>query len=543
MNKTLNIYSNLTMNSGRDTHYIFTSIEKYLNALSHNIAKTLTMDNYRINSDTIKVKIDNDLLIETLPIVTYAIEYYSEGEGENLQIKYYRCYFVKSFEVQSGYVIFRIEKDKWASNIANINPSNLEILRSNRLLGNAKGIYDEVKYTKGSYDLEYLEGLTEEGYTCIGTNHVAIVLLLQFNISQQVFGDDKISRTMLFITDSAEWVYNDHKTAIQNAYKYSSYLELLAGAVGTITGVSGNLGNLDAQVIKAWVVDTQRIDYGFNTWHINASCKYGGGSITLELTYLEPMETTEHFRIDNVTPNKVYYVGTYLNGLKLTPYYEKYNKKQVLNFDLTYIVDDNEVKIIASQGERTKDITNMFELYLNTNASQTTSIRYIARCFNASMGAVNSTFGGAAKGAAMGGPVMAGVMGALSFGNSVLGMVPMQPSFENAIGGGDAMRTFALPCQIEDDENVLASYVRSPYVITKYTSARDEEANAKIYGLNYHEFIDQLSVLMSDTNYPKIDSNYRDFLQCECELSNICKDDADYITNELRRGIFIEQIE
>ena len=147
MNKTLNIYSNLTMNSGRDTHYIFTSIEKYLNALSHNIAKTLTMDNYRINSDTIKVKIDNDLQIDNLSIVTYAIEYYSEGEGENLQIKYYRCYFVKSFEVQSGYVIFRIEKDKWASNIEDINPSNLEILRSNRLLGNAKVL-------KGVKDME-----------------------------------------------------------------------------------------------------------------------------------------------------------------------------------------------------------------------------------------------------------------------------------------------------------------------------------------------------------------------------------------------------
>lgn len=543
MNKTLNIYSNLTINSGRDTHYLFTSIEKYLNALRYNVAKSLSIDNYRINANTIKVKIDDTLLIDTLPFITYAIEYYSEGEGESEQIKYYRCYFVKSFDVQSGYAIFTIEKDKWASNIANISPFNLEITRSNRLIGNAKGVFDEVTHTKGSYDVEYLEGMDERGYTTIGTNHVAIALLLQFNISQQVFGDDKISRTMLFITDSAEWVYNDHKTSIQNAYKYSSYLELLAGAVGTITGVSGNLGTLDAQVIKAWVVDTQRIDYGNNTWHINASCKYGGGSITLELTYLEPMQFTEHFRIENPTPNKVYYVGTYLNGFKLTPYYEKYGNNQVLNFDITYIVDDNEVKIIASQGERIKDITNMFELYLNTNASQTTSMRYIARCFNASMGAVNSTFGGATKGVAMGGAVMGAVMGGLSFWNSALGMVPMQPSFENAIGGGDAMRTFALPCEIENDENVLAPYVRSPYVITTYESARDEYENACVYGLNYHEYISQLSILLSDSNYPKFDHNYRDFLQCECELTNVCKDDADYITNELRRGIFIEQIE
>lgn len=534
MNKTLNIYTNVIMNSGRDTHYLCNDVKHYLFMLSNNIAKTLSMDNYRINSDTIKVKIDDDLQIGVLSLVTYAIEYYSEGEGDDLQIKYYRCYFVKSFEIQSGYVLFRIEKDKWGSNIENINPTDLEILRSNRLLGNAKGIFDEVKYTKGSYDLEYLEGTDEEGYTCIGTNHVAIVLLLQFNISQQVFGNDKISRTMLFITDSAEYVYNDHNTTIQNAYKYSSYLELLAGAVGTITGVSGNLGELDAQVIKAWVVDTQRIDYGFNTWHINASCKYGGGSITLELSYLEPRETTEHFIIENVTPNIVYYVGTYLNGFKLTPYYEKYNNKQVLNFDLTYIVDDNELKIIASQGERIKDITNMFELYLNTNASQTTALRLFARSWAQSVGMGKS----AIRSFTSAGGSNAG----LGITQDIVDMIPQNPSFENAIGGGDAMRTFALPRQIENDENVLAPYVRSPYVITKYTSARDEETNAIIYGLNYHEFISQLSVLLSDSNYQKYENNFRDFLQCECKLSNVCKDDADYITNELRRGIFIEKI-
>lgn len=541
MLRQLKLFHNITLNSGRDSHIIFNNFNNYMAFLSRSFSeRIIDYNNYRVNTGAIKVSL-NYLTKNALSKITYAIEY--EVNDDFTYYSYYRCYLIKRYEIVSGYVVFYVEDDKWANNIEKANIFDLNVTRSNRLIGNARGVFDEVSHTKGSYDVEYLEGMDEQGYTCIGTNHVAIALLLQFNISQQVFGDDKISRTMLFITDNAEWVYNDHKTSIQNAYKYSSYLELLAGAVGTITAVSGNLGSLDAQVIKAWVVDTQRIDYGFNTWHINAECKYGGGSITLELTYLEPMERTEHFRIENVTPNKVYYVGTYLNGFKLTPYYEIYDNKQVLNFDITYIVDDNEVKIIASQGERIKDITNMFELYLNTNASQLTSIRYIARCFNASMGAVNSTFGGMAKGAGMGGPVMAGVMGVLSFANSALGMVPMQPSFENAIGGGDAMRTFALPCEIENDENVLAPYVRSPYVITTYESARDEHEKACIYGLNYNEFISNLGYLLDDTNYVKYNSNYRDFLQCECEIANVQNDDANFIANELKRGIFIEIVE
>lgn len=535
----LRFFHDVTLDSGRDTHFFFREFYKFFDYLEEHyaIGAPFDIDNYRINTNKIKMATNGSYFNNINGSrVTYVIEY-ERSEEDPVVFTFYRCYFVKSYEIQSGYIIFDIEHDKWANNIEKAIIYGLDIKRCNHILGN--GIYDEVNHTKGSYDLEYLEGMNEEGYTCIGANHVAIALLLQFNISQQVFGDDKISRTMLFITDSAEWVYTDHKTSIQSAYKYSSYLELLAGAVGTITGVSGNLGTLDAQVIKAWVVDTQRIDYGWNTWHINASCKYGGGSITLELTYLEPMETTEHFRIENVTPNKVYYVGTYLNGLKLKPYYEKYNKKQVLNFDLNYIVDDNEVKIIASQGERIKDITNMFELYLNTNASQTTALRLFARSWSQSVGmgkGAISSFTSAGGGGA--GAVMAG----LEITKGIADMIPQNPSFENAIGGGDAMRTFALPCQIEDDENVLAPYVRSPYVITKYDSAFDEEQNAGVYGLNYERtYLYSLDDLF-DENYPRINEYYRTYLQCECEIEGAQIDDANYITNELRRGIFISNI-
>ena len=537
MLRNLALFHNITLNSGRDSHIVFNSFNNYMAMLSRSFAeRIIDYNNYRVNTGTIKVSL-NYLVKENLSKITYAIEY--EVSDDFATYYYYRCYFIKGYDLVSGYVVFYVEQDRWANNIAKANIFDLDVKRSNRLLGNS--IFDEVRNTKGDFDINYWAGINEQGYTAIGANHVAIAVLLQFNISQQVFGTDKISRTIMFITDTAQWVYDEEKSHIQSAYKYSSYLELLAGAVGTITGVTGNLGSLDAQVIKAWVVDTHKIDYRGNHWHIEASCKYGGGSATIDLTYLEAWEDTETIRIENVTPNKSYYIGTYLNGFKLTPYCEKYSNKYVINFNLTYIVDDNEIKIVASQGERVKDITNMFELYLNTNASQMTALRSFARCFSNALGTSNATFGGMSKGMQVGGPVMAGVMGGLNAFNGALSMIPMQPSFENAIGGGDAMRTFALPCEIDDDENTLAPYVRSPYTYITFTSAFDEEENARIYGMNYEKtFIYSFTAIFNDNDYPKYNNNYRDFLQCECEIANVQSDDANYIANELRRGIFIE---
>lgn len=536
MARKLMLFHDVTINSGRDSHIVFNDFASFFAIMNNNFGeRIIDYDNYRINTGTIKISLEN-LTLNNLSKITYAIEY----EVNYTAFNYYRCYFIKGYDLVSGYVVFYVEQDRWANNIAKANIFDLEVFRSNRLLGD--GIFDEVKYTKGAYNEDFYDyQQIEQGEKVLLTTRVCIAFLMQFNISQQVFGTKKTTRTLMFITDSAHDVYLDEKANIQTAFEKESYLQLLADAVGTITGVSGNLGSLDAQVLKAWVVDSQKIDISSTAYYLQASCKYGGHQTTIKAWHLDPIQVSETYTLENITPNKVYYIGSYLNGFKLLPYCNKGTNGYELSFNLDYIVDDNEVKIIASQGERIKDITNMFELFLTTNDANETAIRYIARCFNASMGAVNSTFGGAKKGMEMGGPVMSGVMGTLSFANSALSMVNAQPSFENAIGGGDGLRTFYLSPSLDaQGQNEMAEYVKSPYVLITYDSARDEEENANIYGVNYRKFINSLGDLLNDSNYAKINANYRDFLQCECEVSNVESEDANFIANELRRGIFID---
>lgn len=534
MLRQLKLFNTITLNSGRDSHFVFSNFANYMAMLSHNFAERLIdYENYRVNTGTIKVSL-NYLIKENLSKITYAIEY--EASDDFVTYYYYRCYFIKGYDLVSGYVVFYVEQDRWANNIAKASIFDLDVKRSNRILGN--GIYDEVKHTIGDFDIGYYDGFIEQGEHVIRAQHVSIAVLLQFNISQAVFGTDKTTRTMMFLTDTAKWVYDDLKTHITSAFKYDSYLELLAGAVGTIKGVTGNLGTLDAQVIKAWVVDSQIVDVGFGAMSINASCQYGGYNTNITLTYLEPQTRYQNYKIEDVTPNKVYYAGTFLNGLKLKPYYEKSSNKLVLNFNHTYIVDDNEIKVIFSQGERIKDVTNMFELYLNTNASQTTALRLFARSWSQAVGMGKGAISDFTR---AGGGSAGGVTAGLGITKGIADMIPQNPSFENAIGGGDAMYTFGLPRNIDDDENTLAEYCQSPYCYISYDSVFDEQENAYIYGMSYEKtFIGNLSGIFDDNNYPKLNNGYRDFLQCECEIANVQSDDANYIVNELRRGIFIE---
>ena len=541
MARKLQFFHDITLNSGRDTHFFYREFYKFFNYLvtNYQAGSAITDDNYRINTNIVRVSQYDSAFFdkENVSRITYVIEY-ERNDGDPTKFYFYRCYIIKNYTIASNYVTFELEQDRWANNIEKATIYGLDIKRCNRVLGN--GIYDEVKHTIGDFDIKYYEGWLENGNYTIGANHVAIAVLLQFNISQAVFGTDKTTRTIMFLTDTAQRVYDDIGSHISNNYKYDSYLELLAGAVGTITGVTGNLGTLDAQVIKAWVVDTQLVDVGFGALSISAECSYGDYNTSITLTYLEPQQRDYNYKIEDVSPNKVYYIGTYLNGLKLKPYYEKHSNKLVLNFTHTYIVDDNELKVIFSQGERIKDVSNMFELYLNTNASQTTSLRLFARSWSQAVGMGKGAISDFTKG---GGGSAGGVMTGLGISKGIADMIPQNPSFENAIGGGDAMHTFGLPRDIEDDENINAEYCRSPYCYIEYSSAFDEEQNAGLYGLNYEKtYLYQLDDLFSDS-YPKINSYYRDFLQCDCEVEGAQSDDANFITDELRRGIFIGYID
>ncbi len=520
MARQLILYHGLTINKGNHNHVWTKSHTTFLTNYAGYVTETLSLDNYRINNNVASCKLTEHLTEANYNTITYIADV-------DTQTNYYRYYHVKSAICRSGFVSFVLEIDLWQTNIVNASISSLDIYRSTRVLSN--GFYDEIIRSKNLVIEEAIDYWEKTyGEYVMRAQNICIAFLLQYNISQAVFGTNKITATQMFITDSLKVVYDDEKTHIATSQKHLSALDLLLGAVGTITQLSGGV---DAQVLKAWIVDNNYVDTEIGGWYTNASCIYGNHSTSIKIYHLTPqMRETTH-TIDDFTPNKTYYVGSYLNGFKLTNYYNSNGK---LSYQITYIVDDNEVKVVASQGERVKDITNDFEVYLTINASIETSLRRFARNWATAVSASKSAIADWVKGGGGATGVASAVFG---FSGTLAGMVDPKPSFENAIGGGDGYKTFKLPVLLSSDENLFAEYVKTPYVVQTYLSDGDEAENALKYGLNYYRImLDDITDLWE---YDPLQENAIDFLQCKAVVGNAQEEATTFIEAELLRGIHI----
>lgn len=520
MARQLILYHGLTINKGNHNHVWTKSHTTFLTTYAGYVTETLSLDNYRINNNVASCKLTEYLTEANYNTITYIADV-------DTQTNYYRYYHVKSAICRSGFVSFVLEIDLWQTNIVNASITSLDVYRSTRKMTN--GFYDEIIRSKNlviEEAIDYWE--KEHGEYVMRAQNISIAFLMQYNISQAVFGNNKITATEMFVTANIKGIYDDLKSHVSNAQKHLSALDLALGAIGTITEVAGGT---DAQVIKAWIVDNNYVDTEVSGWYTAVKCIYGGYQTQLVAYHLTPqMRETTH-TIDDFTPNKTYYVGSYLNGFKLTNYCNSNGK---LSYQITWIVDDNELKVIASQGERVKDITNDFEVYLTINASIETSLRRFARNWATAVSASKAGIADWIKG----GGGLTGIGNAVfGFSGTLAGMVDPKPSFENAIGGGDGYKTFKLPVLLDNNENLFAEYVKTPYVVQTYLSDGDEAENALKYGLNYYRtMLDNITDLWA---YDPLQVDFIDFLQCKAVVTNAQEDATNFIEAELLRGIHI----
>ena len=520
MARELRLYRTISINYGDHVHYFTRSQSIFLNNIDSYKEETLSIDNYRINANIAKCKLTTHLTETNYDQITYIADV-------DTTKNYYRYYRVISGLIQSGYVVFTLEVDEWATYITKCGIGNNRIIRSTRLLGG--GFYDEIKLTDGRMHHELYDGQrTASVTTHFKSTSVYIIFLLNYNLSQAVFGDDKISATELFCASLAD-IVSHADTSEGSLGEYKTHLEIALSLIGGIYGVNANFGDNDAQVLKAWLVPVDEIeyaDYGVSVKTKSVFCGGNNHQATFNVTKVLPSKWDKLHIINNYNPNNVYYAGTYNNGLKLRNY---------AGSDLRYythvLVGDSDVKVIAQQGERQQDITQGYEVKLTTNGATKTELRKVADALSTSITLGTSTYG---KMAALGGAGGAGFsLAGLDIVKGVAGMVN-QFGIESARGNGDGFLTYY-------QTNPL-SEVLSPYCVTYFTSLNDEVERAKLYGLNYVDKIydEPLGMLFIDVT--PLDANYIDFLQCLSDVSGIPKSPADFITNELARGIWIQDI-
>ena len=426
MARQLYLFNNISPNVDKGLFYCFDTPQEYLEYLIESRQPIIIdLNNYRINTNIVKVApIDNIDFSK----ITYIID--ADLTATN---QYFRCYFVNSFDFVSDYYTFNCSVDLWGTYIYDARLNNVIITKCNRNIG--IGIYDNIIATKDNIDCisAWVDNTIEEGldHDAISDKNVSIVFLLQYNVAQAAFGNDKITKTELFSISLNE--LKSKAVDIDAFFDRFSSLEIAVDIIGGVYGVTTtSIGENDAQVLKAWIVDNGLINTEENTIiHHGITIKTKsiftkGQVLTLDVAHVYPEISWRKITIKNYDINKIYYAGVFNNGLKL----QRFTTKD-LEYYTYYIVGDDDIKVIVSQGENQKDISSAFEVLLTTNSATETGIRKIARAINNFSKIISSMQKATSK---------LGVATAAITG--IAGMVDMSADFESAIGDGDGCNTF-----------------------------------------------------------------------------------------------------
>lgn len=490
MARYLKIFFGFTPNIQGNTYYCYQTKSAYLNFLNQktNFIR-VDLDNYRINTGVIKIRKD---ILEPLIYQIYEASYIVEIEERApafINTNILRCWHVKSFE-ELDYYLLHVEVDLWGTYFNTGLLSNINVLRCNRQLS-YNGIYDEVENTGDGYAMRYeapiytnwLDRLPNTNiYSLAKESEIYIVYLIQYNIEQQVFGDDHISATALYATP-----LDEIRTAVNNS-DYST-IKGATNIIGGIYGVTGKFGGtLDAQVIEAWILPTWFINIGNksaggsgDTLYHNFKSKSEHGDLTIKGYVVYPSKNLLEYRTIESDPNKVVYFGTINNGLKL----KRYTYDNLHCFVYAY-VGASTIQIIATQGEDQKDLTKDFTIMLTENSGVTTGIRAVAKALSRSISMGTSAYKDFAKGDYS--------SGGLGIVKGIADMVPLQPKIDKALGNGDAS-TIYYRRQSQASGDPKYNCVDNPFVATIFTSVIDEKARARLYGASFNELISNFSTI------------------------------------------------
>lgn len=530
----LHLYKNITPNTD-DRHYYFNTPTQYKNAIASNLVKSVALDNYRINTNIIKIALDNALTESIADTLTYAID----ERLDNNVITYFRAYHVNRISIQSGYVILYCSVDNWASYFYKASINNLNVTRCNRNIGT--GLLDSMAGTKGNATRNYCAtpGTIGSDNELMVRNSVNIVFALKYNIAQNSAGS--VSRIGLYafnIQDLITQLYNSQSDSDINKKYYSMVnpvifaMDVVAGIYGIdATNMWGFSGTLNAVVLGAWFSDgvatitADNIQIKTKTnWH---------NFIDVTITPLEVIkaEVTKTLTITNDF-NKQLYVGTRQNGLKL-----QRTTDGTIIVCIKTITSNDKLKIIAYQGDNQQDITDAFSITIGTTDGDITAERQVLEVVQNSIKFIGAGLA-VAKGMGAGG--LAGVIALQGATSTYAGSVERSQHIGGMVSGGDGALSYYRVFTGDDLEtptNNLSTPVTNPYVINAYESINDENANVRLFGAKFSELTNFASVF----NAPLMGTGTLadTFIQATCNVDNVPTDASDVIKAKLNSGIYL----
>lgn len=494
MAKTLYLFNGITPNIKGHPYFNIKNFANYLSYLLANYSyNTISDDNYRINANIVKISTEN----LTNKLFTYAVE--TDGNG------WHRCFFIDTITEQSNMLYLGLSIDYWGTYYLASNVEHLHVIRCNRNIG--VGIYDEIKNVKPNYNFKFFDGqalpsiLTEQKYwpatLRAGTQNtydiakLSVVIILNFNAKQALIGSNKISTTAIF-AKTAYYLQGSHPSL--NILKEEA--DRVAGIYGIIDDLDNPTQVRDAEVVGAYLIPTELLSELGSDNDVILRSKFvsNDGATTYSIdTWHEVVEATKEkqITIENYDLKYKFVVGTFRNsGLELKRF-------TTSNLIFSYVVEANisGLHVYVRQGDTQIEITKDFMLENIGGTIEETDIRKLRdilsiensivrggmRGFNAYGGGGTSLYGN-----------LAGIFGAgIGAGNALLGNVQNFNVIKTAQGQGEALNVYDMYELVA--LGGLYQFVRTPYCANMYESTNNEAKNARYYGANFNEIVEDIN--------------------------------------------------
>lgn len=472
------LYKNKLPNYAENTHVFFNDVNDFVTYLGDAFLQ-FTEDRYTMNGNIAEVQLP---AVADLDDVTYIA--WNNGGA-------WRFFFVRSAVYQSGYAIFTLEVDLWATYISRATFSNIRVTRCNRAVG--VGIYDNIPVALGREFSRLGDTMNE--------NDLAILYVVAYATG--------VSSILVNNAGTALGVFANEISNItsEDVPKIDRAIEDVAG----IYAAEGNIGDLDANVLKAYIVPKNVLGIKSGTTPIfrTKTPKYSG---TLTPSFeVAPLIFPKVFEID-IDPNKKYFVGTKHAGLELARVTER---TQVF---YNFIVKQDGLQVIIQQGDRMLDITDAFQVGLTSNDGNFTTSQQIARTLQMLGGIASGAFQVAQGGAGY-------VTGVLSATNAIASVI--EQGNARYTQGGDGVSTFRL----------LSGVGTSPFYVQTNTSINDEAANARLYGATFNEVVDSIDDVFN-ASLLGAGTLTETFVAAEARVDGIPTDARDVIAASIRAGIY-----
>lgn len=525
MARVLHLYYGATPNHGKNPYFIYPH-DEYMTACGNASVQSLDVDidNYRINSNVIKIKEPDTALFTASANATYAIDEEHHKVGTRIVYGYWRCYFVRSIDYQSGMTILSCEVDLWGTYYRNATLSNILVSRCNRAI--AEGVYDDIKYANG--ELVYKN---KKDPIASPISDFCVVFLASVVLQTSWFGSDPLTQSIMLYLPLEEI---GEKTA--TAYAKMDIIEKVRFIIGGLKSASaGAVNDSNLAVLRCWILPKKFAEAGkYGLSAIKGSSVFVGEAshdyqfTDVAVAKMGVKKTTYDFTdfVKGEAPAKLYpnmelQAGAIGHTMPLTRFI---NNKEV---GFRVITESDAVRVEVTQGGKVQDISGAFELNINVNNQMGTSTQETSKNLSKLLSIVSSAVVGYMAKGVTGGAVGAG----LGFSKTLIGSFNQGGASSPSSGNGDASTSYSL-----ND----AEYVAYPFIASVVQSIDDEKEHARLEGAKFSTYVDSLDGIKTFALLGEKEGFEQTYVQADVSVAGVPMDAMTAIKTALAQGVYIE---